>query len=58
MRLTQKLCAQHLDYWFKQQWKRVGQRIPIDTGAQAELERLGIKVIDAKEVLQDPKPVR
>lgn len=52
MRFTNKLYAQHLGWHFKKHWQVQGKRIPRDTGAAVELEKLGIQIKDPKEVLE------
>ncbi|XP_013119071.2 large ribosomal subunit protein mL37 [Stomoxys calcitrans] len=55
MRLTPRLCAQHLGWTFKKHWQSQGKRIPRDTGAANELAKVGIIVKDPKEVLNPKK---
>ncbi|XP_055902588.1 39S ribosomal protein L37, mitochondrial [Eupeodes corollae] len=56
MRFTNKLCAQHLGWMFKKHWLIQGKRVARDTGAAAELEKLGIAVCDPKDVLKEQRP--
>lgn len=51
MRLTRRLCAQHLDWMFKKHWQVQGKRVPRDSGAISELQKVGIQVKDVNEVL-------
>lgn len=55
MRLTPRLCAQHLGWTFKKHWQIQGKRIPRDTGAANELAKFGITVKDALEVASPKK---
>lgn len=52
MRFTPRLYAQHLDWMFKKHWQIQGKRIPNDTGARSELEKLGIQVKEAEDVIK------
>lgn len=54
MRLTNKLYAQHIGWHFKKHWQVQGRRVPRETGAAAELFKLGIQVKPTDEVL-NPK---
>lgn len=55
MRFTARLYAQHLGWTFKKHWQIQGKRIPNDTGAAADLEKLGIKVKDVQDVIAAKK---
>ncbi|KRF99937.1 uncharacterized protein Dwil_GK27784 [Drosophila willistoni] len=57
MRLTNKLCAQHIGWHFKKHWLVQGKRVPRETGAAAELQRLGVQVKSPEEILE-PKRER
>lgn len=50
MRLTNKLCAQHIGWTFKKHWLVQRKRIPRDTGAVTELIKNGISVLNGKDV--------
>lgn len=52
MRLTSRLNAQHLGWTFKKHWQLQGKRTPIDTGALKELEKFGVQVKDAEDVVK------
>lgn len=52
MRFTPRLHAQHLGWMFKKHWQIQGKRIPTDTGAASELEKLGIQVKGAEDVIK------
>ncbi|XP_016959775.1 39S ribosomal protein L37, mitochondrial [Drosophila biarmipes] len=54
MRLTKTLCAQHLGWHFKKHWLVQGKRVPKETGAAAELLKLGVKVKNPEDIL-NPK---
>ncbi|XP_055524558.1 39S ribosomal protein L37, mitochondrial [Wyeomyia smithii] len=54
MRFTPILLRQHIGFHFKKHWIIQGKRVPVETGAQAELEARGIPVIDANELLKEP----
>ncbi|KAH8382714.1 hypothetical protein KR009_004906 [Drosophila setifemur] len=54
MRLTNKLCAQHIGWHFKKHWLVQGKRVPKETGAAAELLKLGIVVKSPEDIL-NPK---
>lgn len=51
MRLTNKLCAQHIGWHFKKHWQVQGRRVPRETGAAAELLKMGIRVKTPDELL-------
>lgn len=55
MRFTNKLCAQHLGWMFKKHWQVQGKRVARDTGAAAELTRLGIDVHNPQDVVKEPR---
>ncbi|XP_023306786.2 39S ribosomal protein L37, mitochondrial [Lucilia cuprina] len=52
MRFSPRLYAQHLGWTFKKHWQIQGKRIPNDTGAASELEKLGIQVKDVEDVIK------
>jgi hypothetical protein len=52
MRITAKLCRQHIGFMFKQHWKVQGKRRILDTNAAAPLLEKGIEVKDPKEYLE------
>ncbi|XP_060646402.1 large ribosomal subunit protein mL37 [Drosophila nasuta] len=54
MRLTNKLYAQHIGWHFKKHWQVQGRRVPKDTGAAAELLKMGVQVKTSEDVL-NPK---
>ncbi|KAM7364116.1 mitochondrial ribosomal protein L37 [Cochliomyia hominivorax] len=54
MRFSPRLYAQHLGWTFKKHWQIQGKRIPNDTGAAAELQKLGIQVKDVEDII-NPK---
>ncbi|XP_034475449.1 39S ribosomal protein L37, mitochondrial [Drosophila innubila] len=54
MRLTNKLYAQHIGWHFKKHWQVQGRRVPKETGAAAELLKMGLQVKSTDEVL-NPK---
>lgn len=54
MRFSPRLYAQHLGWTFKKHWQIQGKRIPNDTGAASELQKLGIQVKDVEDVI-NPK---
>ncbi|XP_037955988.1 39S ribosomal protein L37, mitochondrial [Teleopsis dalmanni] len=56
MRLTSKLYAQHLGWMFKKHWQVQGKKVVHDTGAQAELEKLGIAVVDPNDIVNPKHP--
>lgn len=49
MRFTAQLYRQHIGFMFKKHWAVQGKRVPRDTGAQSEVEKLGLTVVDAKD---------
>jgi len=51
MRLTNKLYAQHIGWHFKKHWQVQGRRVPKETGAAAELLKMGLQVKSTEEVL-------
>ncbi|XP_032592782.1 39S ribosomal protein L37, mitochondrial [Drosophila grimshawi] len=55
MRLTNKLYAQHIGWHFKKHWQVQGRRVPKDTGAAAELIKLGIQVKSPEDMLSPQK---
>ncbi|XP_053698104.1 39S ribosomal protein L37, mitochondrial [Sabethes cyaneus] len=55
MRFTCVLLRQHIGFHFKKHWIIQGKRIPVETGAQAELEARGIPVVDANEFVLEPR---
>lgn len=57
MRFTPKLYAQHLGWTFKKHWQLQGKRIPTDTGAINDLQKFGVNVKDAQDVI-NPKMER
>ncbi|KAH8306456.1 hypothetical protein KR018_011842 [Drosophila ironensis] len=57
MRLTNRLCAQHIGWHFKKHWQVQGRRVPKETGATAELLKLGVNVRTPEEIL-NPKVER
>ncbi|XP_054733072.1 39S ribosomal protein L37, mitochondrial [Anastrepha obliqua] len=50
MRLTNKLYAQHLGWTFKKHWIVQSKRTPRDTGAAAELKKIGVSVKDVVDL--------
>lgn len=58
MRLTNKLYAQHIGWHFKKHWQVQGRRVPRETGAAAELLKMGIQVKTPDELLNDKKEFR
>ncbi|KPU79639.1 uncharacterized protein Dana_GF27392 [Drosophila ananassae] len=54
MRLTNTLCAQHIGWHFKKHWLVQGKRVPKETGAAAELLKLGITIKTPEDIL-NPK---
>ncbi|KAH8358492.1 hypothetical protein KR093_000471 [Drosophila rubida] len=60
MRLTNKLYAQHIGWHFKKHWQVQGRRVPKDTGAAADLLKMGVQVKTSEDVLnpkREPKLV-
>ncbi|XP_034663043.1 39S ribosomal protein L37, mitochondrial [Drosophila subobscura] len=57
MRLTNRLCAQHIGWHFKKHWLVQGKRVPRETGAAAELLRLAVPVRTPDDLLK-PKVER
>ncbi|XP_030243611.1 39S ribosomal protein L37, mitochondrial [Drosophila navojoa] len=55
MRITNKLYAQHIGWHFKKHWQVQGRRVPRDTGAAAELLKMGIQVKTPDELLNEKK---
>lgn len=55
MRLTSTLLRQHIDFHFKKHWIVQGKRVPVETKAQAELAAHGIPVVDANELIREPR---
>lgn len=53
MRLTRILCKQHIDRMFKKHWRIQGRKVPIQTGAEAELRERGIPLTDPLELMKD-----
>ncbi|XP_061397031.1 large ribosomal subunit protein mL37 [Musca vetustissima] len=51
MRFTNRLFAQHLGWTFKKHWQTQGKRIPNDTGAVSDLEKVGILVKSPSDVI-------
>ncbi|XP_032578899.1 39S ribosomal protein L37, mitochondrial [Drosophila sechellia] len=51
MRLTNTLCAQHIGWHFKKHWLVQGRRVPKETGAAAELLKLGVLVKNPEDLL-------
>ncbi|XP_017057390.1 39S ribosomal protein L37, mitochondrial [Drosophila ficusphila] len=51
MRLTNKLCAQHIGWHFKKHWLVQGKRVPKETGAAAELLKLGVQVKNPEDLV-------
>ncbi|XP_055371253.1 39S ribosomal protein L37, mitochondrial [Condylostylus longicornis] len=56
MRLTSKLCAQHIGFMFKKHWHVQGKRVARSTGAIEELKAHGIEVKDPEEVIGLKRP--
>jgi hypothetical protein len=52
MRLTVVLHKQHLHRWFTRFWyvKSKNRRVAVDTGAEAILKTLGVKMTDPEEM--------
>ncbi|XP_017133446.1 39S ribosomal protein L37, mitochondrial [Drosophila elegans] len=51
MRLTKTLCAQHIGWHFKKHWLVQGKRVPKETGAVAELLKLGVEVKNPEDLV-------
>lgn len=48
--------AQHLGHMFKKHWKIQGKRTPHETPAFAILEKKGIPIIEATELVNKKEP--
>ena len=58
MRVTQVCLRQHIGRMFKRHWIVQGRKVPLETGAMAEMEKLNINVQDAMEyVYGKPKTI-
>lgn len=53
MKLSQVLKRQHINFMFKKHWLVQGKRVPIDTGVEEKLKKLGIEVVDANEFVKE-----
>lgn len=52
MRITPALFRQHIGRMFKIHWRIQGQRVPIETDAEAHLKALGVKIFNPNEVVK------
>jgi large subunit ribosomal protein L37 len=41
---------------FKKHWKIQGRRVPIETGAEAEVRELGLPLTNPLELIQEKSP--
>lgn len=57
MRIVRVLYRQHIDRMFKKHWRIQGQRVPIETGAEAHLKELGIPVYDPNELVREARKI-
>lgn len=55
MRLNVVLRRQHIGRMFKKHWIVQGQRVPQETGAEAELAARNVLVHDPKEVTKEER---
>lgn len=55
MRITAALCRQHIGTMFKRHWQIQGKRIPHKTNAFLALEKKGVPIVNALEVVYPKK---
>ena len=57
MRLTSTLYRQHIGYFFKKHWLVQGKRTLLESGAESELGKRGIDVLDPNDLITEQKKI-